>query len=438
MDTSALNLPAPLRDYQWQGVRFLMERDSALLADDMGLGKTVQVAVALSLAMRNPEINRALVVVPASLRLNWEREIHRWAPDLGCRRVYGTMDDRIACYRLPFHVLVASYDQVRSDVHIINRESNIDLVVLDEAQRIRNGSSGVAVACRTLSRKRSWALTGTPLENNVADLLSVFRFVRSGLLHSGLTRSELHERLAPWFLRRLKTDVFEQLPPILDQEIPMELGETQRLRYDQLWNNRRSVPEGQLLALLTRLKQVCNSDPETGESCKLDALRAVLDGFHGPHDKAIVFSQYVETLEWIQRELKKEKLRTDFFHGGLSDTHKDEVLRSFRNETGPRVLLMSLTAGATGLNLQEANMVVFFDRWWNPAVEEQALHRAYRFGRDRPLHVLRFCVVDTVEERIQEVLHEKKALFHEYIEGAESAEVDPLTGSDLRKVLGLD
>jgi len=433
-----LDLPFPLRPYQWQGVRFLIERDSALLADEMGLGKTVQVAVALSILVRTQAVRRILVVVPASLTLNWERELDRWAPTLSVRRVRGDTQDRLAYYRLPANVLVVSYDQLRLDAQTAAKELHPDLMVLDEAQRIKNASSRTSMACRALQRGRSWALTGTPLENSPGDLVAVFRFIRPGLIRTYMPIEELHQGIGPHFIRRMKADVYCELPPIIDQVISLELSSSQKRTYGYLWAERHGASNrGQMLALITKLKQVCNYDPNTGESSKLEALQTVVSGLTSKSDKIIVFSQYVETLIWLFERLAAT-MPAEIFYGGLLDYEKAAVLERFRTEPGPRLLLISLKAGGVGLNLQEATHVVLFDRWWNPAVEDQAIQRAHRFGRETVLHAIRFLVADSVEERIEAILREKKDLIDQYVNAAPSASVPNLSRNDLLRILGLD
>lgn len=439
-----LNLPKPLRPYQWQGINFLLNQGSGLLADEMGLGKTVQAAVALSLLLPSCERGRALVVVPASLRLNWERELSSWAPNLSVRRLQGDAEDRFALYRLPINTLIGSYEQVRDDALVLSSEVRFDVVILDEAQRIKNVDSDTALACRILQRDRSWALTGTPVENKIEDLVSIYRFVFPTLLNLAMSRPEMHERMKPFFVRRRKHDVLQELPPIIVQDMPLELTVQQREAYDQIWMSRhkrasagtQDVSETALFALLTKLKQLCNFDPESGESAKWEALKLIVEGLSLPEDKLIVFSQYVETLQWISSRLDTQ-VPHEVFHGGLSEDAKEAVIKRFKQETGPRVLLMSLRAGGLGLNLQEASSVLLFDRWWNPAVEEQAIHRAHRFGREKILHAFRFLVVDSVEERIAEVLERKQTLFEQYVESAENATVPTFTREELMRILQL-
>lgn len=440
-----LSLPHPLRPYQWQGVQFLLSQDSCLFADEMGLGKTVQAAVALSVLLPKCDPGRALIVVPASLRLNWERELDKWAHGLSARRLQGDSAERLAQYRLPIRVLIASYDQVREDALSLSSEVCFDIVALDEAQKIKNADSETALACRILQRRRSWAITGTPLENTVSDLVAVFRFVLPGLLNSAMLRPEMHTRMEPFFLRRHKRDVLPDLPPVIIQDVPLELGPRQREAYDQIWIRRKEWIRGRLsegknsslFALITKLKQLCNYDAESGESTKLEVLRLTVEGLSSKDDKLIVFSQYVETLQWISGQIRSH-IPTDIYHGGLDDNEKDAVIERFKHEEGPRLLLVSLKAGGTGLNLQEASSVILFDRWWNPAVESQAIYRAHRFDRSRVLHVIRFVITNSIEERIDDVLEKKKVLFQQYIDGAKSADVDELSRGELLKILELN
>jgi SNF2 family DNA or RNA helicase len=435
-----VKVPGSIRQYQWQGVTFLSHRHSALLADEMGLGKTVQAVTALKLVLQEQGCDRALIIAPASLRLNWERELAQWEPQLAVRRLIGNAEDRAATYRLPIPVMIASYEQIRTDVAAFSSDVEFDVVVLDEAQRIKNSDSATALACRLLARKRSWALTGTPIENKIDDLLSIFDFLSPGRLRPGMTRAEIHSGMQECFLRRRKTDVLPELPPIIYQDLGLELAGAQKAAYDDVWDSRvtlvRSdgvpVPDANLLALITRLKQICNFDSFSGESVKLDALRLILASLSEADDKVIIFSQYVQTLLWLSSQLCD--IPHDLYHGELSQDAREASLRRFIENRGPRLLLMSLKAGGVGLNLQAAATVVLFDRWWNPAVEAQAIQRAHRFGRLRPLHAIRLLITDSVEERIDNVLAEKQLLFDRVVEDAPNAQIR----GALRKILGLN
>ena len=420
-----LRVPSLLHNYQWEGVAFLYRSRSVLLADEMGLGKTVQTAVALALLMyAQKDVNRAIIVTPASLTTNWIEELEKWAPSLTVRRVQGDAQNREAFYLLPIPVLVASYEQIRLDGLDRIPSNAFDLVILDEAQRIKNRTSTTSLACRLLPRKCAWALSATPLENDEADIESILRFLDPSVGQS-LPRSVLNEKLRSMMLRRKKSDVRGELPPVILQDIKIDLSLQQRNKYEDLWFRRteaigHSTYSGNivsvLLGLITRLKVICNFDESTNTSSKWGVLQDIFDQA-GNSARILVFSQFVETLSWISERMQ---LPHSLLTGSMSLAERQKSINAFKNNPTPRVLLVSLRAGGVGLNLGEATHVVLFDRWWNPAVEIQAIFRAHRFQRKEPLHAIRFLVVDTIEERIAEILNQKKQLFDDVIESVET------------------
>ena len=436
-------LDETLRPYQREGVSFLFRNEAALLADEMGLGKTVQAITALRLVLRKPGIDRAIVVAPTSLALNWEREFERWAPEVVVRRLMGGQADRLAYYGLPIPVLIASYEQISIDALDRIPDGTFDIVVLDEAQRIKNYDSRTAFACRLLPRKLAWALTGTPIENSRSDIESIFEFLRPGLLKRTDGRSKILAAVAPYFLRRRKAEVVKDLPPILYQDMSLELTDGQRQAYDTEWDRGSTalrysphpIPASDLLALITRLKQICNFAPNSEESCKQEALHVLLETAASEGIKVLLFSQYVETLNRLAQSI--DVLPAAVYSGEQSAAERDQVLTAFERATGSRLLLMSLRAGGVGLNIPSADLVVLFDRWWNPAVEAQAVNRAHRLGRKTPLHVVRFLVRDSIEERIEQILSAKRQLFEDYVEAVDIPDIKLLTRNDLIHVLGL-
>ena len=404
----------------------------------MGLGKTIQTIVAIESGKQ--KYNRVLIVCPASLCLNWFREVELWAPGLTVRRVIGDSDDRKYTYRLPVQVLIASYEQVRSDSKSMLSELEFDLVVFDEAQRIKNVNSATNWACRLIRRDQAWALSGTPLENSPEDLRGIFRVLNPQLLYSGMSPAEVHNAIEGVFLRRTKAQVLQELPPILFRDLRLELGKQQRRVYDGVWNTRfKSVLQNgeklniaNMFSVLTKLKQICNFDRETGQSVKLEALHDLLETIKSNNLKVLVFSQYVETLSWLSDRIK---IPHDLYHGGQSQEEKERKVIGFRKSTGPKALLVSLKAGGVGLNLQEASTVVMFDRWWNPAVESQAIQRAHRFGKSTSLEVIRFLIEDTIEQRINDILKTKAELFDRYINDAPSHDANTLSKDILKQIL---
>ncbi len=423
-----------LRPYQRQGVAFLASTPRALLADEMGLGKTVQVLTAISMLRSSGQLTRALVVVPASLRSNWLAECRRWLPGLGVRVVEGTTADRRTWYPMPVPILIASYEQVRADFGLYPPEQEFDLVVLDEAQRVKSPYAESTIAVARITTTRLWALTGTPLENRAGDLVTLLRILRPGSLGNDESLAAIHEAMQGIFLRRRKRDVLPDLPPILEQELFVDLAAAQRSHYDALWAERNTASStGDMLGLITRLKQLCNRDPSSGESGKLEAILPILDAVVAESGKLIIFSQFVETLKWLREALP---MRSLLYHGEMNDKQRDAVVGSFRSADGPAALLVSIKAGGVGLNIPEASHVLLFDRWWNPATEDQAIGRAHRFGRTSPLIAIRLLAVNTIEDRIAAILAEKREVFASYVDDAPMASAP--APADLRRILDLD
>lgn len=422
-----------LRNYQRVGVEFLASGDGVLLADEMGTGKTVQAACALELLRTRGQLRRALVVVPASLKLNWYRELREWAPGCSVRLLEGNHEERRVGYMLPVHLLVASYEQVAADFMTERPSVMFDVLILDEAQRVKNPANRTTLAVTRVERRRIWALTGTPLENRVEELQTIIRIIRPDI-RTGVGRAQVLRSLEGHFLRRRKSDVLEEMPEIVDKTVHLELNPVQRSVYDETWMRRReiAVQQDSHLAVITQLKQLCNFEPETGDSVKLEALATIIHNAAEEDGKVLVFSQYVQSLEMVADQLD---FPTAIYHGGLDIEQRDAILTAFRADIGSCALLVSLRAGGVGLNVQEATHVVLFDRWWNPQLEDQAVHRAHRYGRQVPLLVYRFLVRDTVEERIVSLLHQKRELFSEYVEGA--AAEGEATEEVLRRLLEL-
>jgi SNF2 family DNA or RNA helicase len=418
-----MTVPFPPYPYQLEGIAFLMPRRAALLADEMGLGKTVQTILAVRLLLQAGLVRRALLVCPKPLVFNWCRELRSWAEDLPFEVIGGDLAARRAAWRVssaPFKIV--NYEVLTRDVDLLDDDAvHFDLVVLDEAQRIKNRESKTAQAVRTLRRSRSWALTGTPIENKPEDLINLFAFVDPGRVPAETPAKMLPRLTADCLLRRTKEDVLDDMPPKTIRDAYLELSPAQRAAYDlaesdgviHLNELGDTVTVQHVFELVLRLKQICNFDPRTGESAKLERLIADVTEVAESGRKAVVFSQWVEPLEVMARVL--ESFGALQYHGKVPAAARVPILDRFRTDPDCHVILMSYGTGSVGLNLQCANYVFLFDRWWNPAVEDQAINRAHRIGQKEPVFVTRFVTQDTIEGRIAEVLERKRQLFEELI-----------------------
>ena len=438
-----LAMPLQPFPFQFEGVAFLYPRHAAILADEMGLGKTMQAITAIRLLLRRGEIRSVLMVCPKPLVTNWQREFQLWAPELPALAIEGDQTRRAWQWRLAGVPLrIANYEVVVRDREVLERGEDgrpiaFDLVVLDESQRIKNRGSTTSEVVRGLSRRRSWALTGTPVENSAEDLVGIFEFLAPGFLSPEMKPRKMGRTVSDYVLRRTKEQVLTELPPKLfrdaDLELTPEQRETYRLAEEEGIVRLTEMGEGatiqHVFELVLRLKQICNFDIATGASSKLERLEADLEEIAGSGRKAIVFSQWVTTIKRLSKALRR--FGPLEYHGQIPPSRRDGVIGRFRDDASAHVILMSYGAGAVGLNLQFANYVFLFDRWWNPAVEDQAINRAHRIGASGPTTVTRFLALDTIEERIDHVLQEKRELFETIFSGAKGPGKLGLTHDEL-------
>ena len=463
-------LRATLRPYQRRGLSWLAEMCElglgGCLADDMGLGKTVQV-IALHLHRRPLGAGPTLVVCPTSLLGNWERELARFAPDVPVRRYHG--GDRHLEELAADEVVLVTYGVVRRDRAMLT-EVAWGLVVADEVQHAKNPLSRTARELRAIPAAARVALTGTPVENRLTELWSILDWTTPGLL-GPLERfrrsvavpveryrdADATERLArvvrPFLLRRRKSDprIAPELPAKTETDRVVPLTPEQATLYEavvretlaKIASSEGIERRGLVLGLLTALKQICNhpaqylheAAPLGGRSGKLAALDELLEVILDEGEAALVFSQYVEMCALIRAHLADRGVPTLFLHGRVPARRREEMVARFQDGGAP-VFLLSLKAGGVGLNLTRATHVVHYDRWWNPAVEDQATDRAYRIGQDRPVQVHRLVTEGTLEDRIAALLASKRGLA-EAVVGAGEAWITELSDAELAELVSL-
>jgi SNF2 family DNA or RNA helicase len=406
--------------YQYEGIAWLFSQKSALLADEMGLGKTMQTITAIRLLLRSGQVRRVLLICPKPLIPNWQREFRMWAEELPVTLVEGDSNRRRMLWSMPgIPILIANYELMVRDMESFGSEERpeFDLLVLDEAQRIKNRDSLTAETARAINRKRSWALTGTPIENRPEELASLYEYLEVIPPRGTPDLRQLMRLSKDYILRRTKDLVLTDLPPRLDRDEILELSPAQQAAYKiaeqegviHLNDLGESISIQHVFELVLRLKQITNFDPLTGESAKLERLTAEMEEIAASGGKAILFSQWTRCIDWLAERLNN--FGTLVYHGGVPTPKREPILKQFQEDPNSHLLLMSYGTGAVGLNLQFAGYVFLFDRWWNPAVEDQAINRAHRIGQKNPVIVTRFISKDTIEERIDLVLRQKRELF---------------------------
>jgi superfamily II DNA or RNA helicase len=433
-------LRTELRPYQRAGLgwlQFLRETGvGGCLADDMGLGKTVQALAMLEELRANGTTRPSLVVAPRSLLFNWAAEARKFAPQLRVLEHHGA--DRARNVFEDYDVVLTTYATMRLDITRL-AEVDFEYVILDEAQAIKNASSQVAKASQLLRGRHRLALSGTPIENHLGELWSLFEFLNPGLLGSPRMftrtfagksvpperREALARALRPLILRRTKEQVAPELPERIEQTLYCELEEKQRAQYDELRDHYRAAlldnarengvakSRMQILEALLRLRQAASHpalvNPETtAESAKLELLMEELGDVLESGHRALVFSQFTSFLALVRKELAARKIEHLYLDGQTRD--RQELVDRFQSDDGPSLFLISLKAGGLGLNLTNADYIFLLDPWWNPAVEAQAIDRAHRIGRRKPVVAYRLIARDTVEEKILELQARKREL----------------------------
>ncbi|WP_347178340.1 DEAD/DEAH box helicase [Clostridium perfringens] len=457
-------LNAELRPYQKEGFKWINEiidlGFGGVLADDMGLGKTLQI-IAFLLSQKK---SKSIVVVPTSVIYNWMDEFEKFAPSIKIGLVHGSKSKRDKALRdfkrglgikieeenlkeksyEKYDVLLTTYGTLKNDEKAYENLS-FDYCIIDEAQNIKNPAAQATLSVKNIKSRCNIALTGTPIENNLMELWSIFDFVMPGYLFTKerfrerfildeSNLSELKSLITPFILRRLKEDVLSELPEKLEKKYLVEMKGKQKQLYsfyvkaikNQLNENKSSEKSGRdkinLFAYLTKLREIC-LDPSlvvpdyTGGSSKLTVIKEIVKDASESGKKILLFSQFTSVLKKIEEDFKKEEISYLYLDGGTSAKDRVERVKKFNEDSNIKVFLISLKAGGVGLNLTSASVVIHFDPWWNPAVEDQATDRAHRFGQENKVEVIKLVAKDTIEEKIVLMQEDKRELIQSLMDG---------------------
>lgn len=474
-------LSVDLRPYQHEGVEWLLLLSElglgACLADDMGLGKTIQILGLLLHQKRSQEVRApSLLVVPASLLGNWKREAEKFTPSLNLLLLHPSETKKLALSDLEKSQWLTSVDCVVTTYSMVTKLEWLstftwNLLILDEAQAIKNSGTKQARAVKGLKCRARVALTGTPIENRLSDLWSLFDFLNPGLLGSAkrfkdyvgaLQGSEgqfqpLRKLVRPYILRRMKTDpkIISDLPEKIETAAYCYLTKDQARHYQSIVNELTKTLEtmapanrrGAVLKTLLELKQICNHPSQyTGsgeynpvQSGKFERLGQLCEELASRQEKVLIFTQFSELIPHLEEYLSKIFGRRGLIlHGGTPIKERKELVDAFQNEQGPPFFVLSLKAGGTGLTLTAASHVIHFDRWWNPAVENQATDRAFRIGQKKNVQVHKFITQGTVEEQIDAIIMSKKKEAEDILGPSDEVKITELSNHELLKILTLD
>lgn len=461
-----------LRDYQKIGVRWLYTLYKCdlggILADEMGLGKSIQTICFIKEVLKEKNNAKILVVCPTSLVYNWQKEFSKFGPELKYTTISDVKTKRSEILKQDFNIFITSYGLLRNDLKEY-QEKEFELCIIDEAQYIKNYQAKMTIALKSLNAKTKIALTGTPLENSVTELWSIFDFLMPGYLNSVKKFHEkyhisdvkqedldklknLNYQIRPFILRRKKNEVSKELPDKLENNIYLELPEEQKKLYlSVLKETEKEIEEliardgfkkarFKILILLTKLRQIC-IDPHVlydnyqGEAIKVEKLIEIIKNYVKEKHKILIFSSFKRILDLLKVRLTKEDISFYSIDGGVKSKARVKLVDDFNNDD-TSCFLITLKSGGTGLNLTSADIVIHLDIWWNPQVENQATDRAHRIGQTKKVIVNKIITKGTIEERILELQNKKKILSENLIEGDTSTEmISSLTENELKDLL---
>lgn len=435
-------LNASLRDYQISALSWFETIDylgfGGILADEMGLGKTIQTITFLL----TKENKKTIIITPTSLIHNWKSEFEQFAPTLKVGIAHGLKKDRMDIIKNidEYDIILTSYGSIRNDIESYEN-INFDYCIIDEAQNIKNPMASTTDCVKRIKANIRFALTGTPIENNLLELWSIFDFIMPGYLYN-LTKfnavfikdegqiENLKRMIRPFILRRTKKQVIKELPDKIERRFLVEMNKSQRNVYgvyveeikQKLKENKEIKNKITIFSYLTKLRQLC-LDPSVviegyrGKSSKIEACLEIINEYIEENNKILVFSQFTTVLKNIAKKLDKNNINYSYLDGSTKAEERIRLVNEFNESNEKSVFLISLKAGGTGLNLTSANTVIHFDPWWNPSVEKQASDRAHRYGQKQVVEVIKLISKGTIEEKIVELQDKKQNLIEDMIDG---------------------
>ena len=433
------DLNAKLRNYQVEGFNWLNEianlKVGGILADEMGLGKTIQI-IAFLLSQKG---KKSIVITPTSLIYNWRDEFNKFAPSLNVGIIHGDKKNRVVMMEKDFDVIVTTYGLIKNDYEYY-KEKEFDFCIIDEAQNIKNSKAQNTKYVKAIKAGCRIALSGTPMENNLMELWSIFDYIMPGYLLSEAKfkekylkedmYDELKELIKPFILRRLKKDVIDELPNKIEKKFMVEMKENQKAVYQSYIKEvRQKLYSGEdnkitVFSYLTKLRQLCLDpslilDDYVGRSAKIEAALNIVNMAIAENRKVLIFSQFTSVLQKLGSELSEKNIGYLYLDGSTKANKRVEMVKEFNESEDLKIFLISLKAGGTGLNLTSSDLVLHFDPWWNPAIEDQATDRAHRIGQQNIVEVIKLIAKDSVEENIIRLQEDKRELINKVISGEE-------------------
>lgn len=433
------DLNAKLRNYQIEGFNWLNEianlKVGGILADEMGLGKTIQI-IAFLLSQKG---KKSIVITPTSLIYNWRDEFNKFAPNLKVGIIHGDKKNRLAMIDEDFDVILTTYGLIKSDYEYY-KEKKFHFCIIDEAQNIKNSKAQNTKYVKAIKADCGIALSGTPMENNLMELWSIFDYIMPGYLLSEAKfkekylkedmHDELKELIKPFILRRLKKDVIDELPDKIEKKFMVEMEKNQKTVYQSYIKEvRQKLYSGEdnkitVFSYLTKLRQLCLDpslilDDYVGRSAKIEAALNIVNMAIAENRKVLIFSQFTSVLQKLGDELSEKNIGYLYLDGSTKANKRVEMVKEFNESEELKIFLISLKAGGTGLNLTSSDLVLHFDPWWNPAIEDQATDRAHRIGQQNIVEVIKLIAKNSVEENIIRLQEDKRELINKVISGEE-------------------